>query len=179
MNEKLATTTIDILKIPIGSLSKFETKQLYEYLVEANKQLEEAKRLKQWLHSAIALKYEPFVSAKRRRMEKDSGVIDLEEPNFKVTNDIPRKIEWRQDILGKIVCQFLLQGGNLSDYVEVYYHIPEEKYESLPEEIKHKVKPARIIKLGNPVYKITKLNIKASNSNFEIATLNELGGYYE
>ena len=55
MNAKTPIAAIDILNVPIGSLSKFEISRLYEYLVAANKRLEEAKRLKEWIHSAIAL----------------------------------------------------------------------------------------------------------------------------
>lgn len=146
----------DILNVSIGSLTKYETKQLYEYLTEANKRLDEAKKFREWIHSAIALKYDPFVKAKRLRMEKDCGIIHIDEQNFKITNDIPKKTLWRQDILGKLLAGFVAKGGNIPDYVEVTYHIPEAKYNALPEKIKHQVNAARIIRLGNPVYKITK-----------------------
>ncbi|HJD59783.1 MAG TPA: hypothetical protein LFW20_03850, partial [Rickettsia endosymbiont of Omalisus fontisbellaquei] len=121
MKENVPTTAIDIATIPIGSLSKFETKRLYEYLIEANKKLDEAKKLKQWLPSAIALKYDPYMNAKRLRMEKDSGIIHIDEQHFKITNDIPKKVEWRQDILGKLLAGFVAKGGNIPDYVEVTY----------------------------------------------------------
>ncbi|WP_040257267.1 hypothetical protein [Rickettsia hoogstraalii] len=169
----------DILNVPIGSLAKFETKQLYEYLTEANKRLDEAKKFKDWLHSAIALKYDPFVKAKRKRMEKDTGIIHIDESNFKITNDVPKKVEWRQDILGRLLADLIAKGGNMSDYVEITYHIPEAKYNSLSEKEKYKINAARIIRLGNPVYKITKQN----NSEFETITLDqfmlELEGSHE
>ncbi|HJD60042.1 MAG TPA: hypothetical protein LFW20_05265, partial [Rickettsia endosymbiont of Omalisus fontisbellaquei] len=146
----------DILNVPIGSLTKYETKQLYEYLTEANKRLDEAKKFREWIHSAIALKYDVFMKTKRQRLEKDSGIIHIDEQHFKITNDIPKKVEWRQDILGKLLAGFVAKGGNIPDYVEVTYHISEAKYNALPEKIKHQVNAARVIRLGNPVYKITK-----------------------
>jgi len=155
MKENIPSIAIDIANIPIGSLSKFKTKQLYEYLIEANKKLDEAKKLKQWLHSAIALKYDPHVEAKRRRLENYIDIIHIDEPDFKISCEVPKKVEWRQDILGRLLAGFIARGGNIPDYALVTYYIPDEKYDNLPQEIKYKFNAARIIKFGNPVYKIT------------------------
>jgi hypothetical protein len=172
-------TTDNILNVPIGSLTKYETKQLYEYLTEANKRLGEAKKFREWIHSAIALKYDVFMKTRRQRLEKDTGIIHIDEPDFKITNDVPKKVEWNQDILGKLLAGFVAKGGNIPDYVEVTYHISEAKYNALPEKIKHQLNAARIIKLGKPIYKLTKLD----DTNIERITLDqfmlELEGYYE
>ena len=166
MNEKRPIAAIDILNVPIGSLAKFETKRLYEYLVEATKKCEEARRLKQWLHAAIALKFDPYIGAKRHRLEKYIDIIYLEDSNFKISNEVPKKIEWRQDVLARLLASFVAKGGNIPDYVEVSYHIPEAKYEALPQELKYKFNAARIIKLGNPVYKIIKVKKGLREDNY-------------
>lgn len=87
-------TTDNIFNMPIGNLAKCETKQLYEYLTEITQRLDQAKKMKDWIHSAIALKYDVFMEAKRRLLEKDTGVIHIDEPDFKITNDVPKKVEW-------------------------------------------------------------------------------------
>lgn len=151
-------TTDNILNVPIGSLAKYETNQLYELFTEAIGKLDQAKKMKEWLHFAIALKYDVFVNAKRKRLEKDTGIIHIDEPDFKITNDVPKKVEWNQKLLGKVAGELIMKGANLADYIEVIYHIPEAKYNTLPQYIKELVNPSRIIKLGNPVYKITRLS---------------------
>lgn len=149
-------TTDNILNVPIGNIAKYETKQLYELLTEATGKLDQAKKMRQWMHSAIALKYDVFMKTKRQRLEKDTGIIHIDEPDFKISNDVPKKVEWNQKLLGKVAGELVIKGTNLSDYIEVTYHIPEAKYNTLPLYIKDMVNPARIIKLGNPDYKITK-----------------------
>jgi|GEM_PF-4218768 len=37
-------TTDNIFNVPIGSLAKYETKQLYEYLTEITQKLDQAKK---------------------------------------------------------------------------------------------------------------------------------------
>ncbi len=150
-------TRSDILNIPIGKLAKYPVEDLYNLFFQSLETLEQAKRLKQWLHSAIALKYDVFIQAKRRRMEKYTGAIHLEENGFTITNDLPKKVEWQQDMLAKIVDNLLAPDDSLSSYIEIYYHIPEVKYNNLPQNIKNMLAPARVIKLGNSVYKLTKL----------------------
>ncbi|MDN3029941.1 MAG: hypothetical protein QMO91_00965 [Candidatus Tisiphia sp.] len=157
MTKQLINTPSDILNIPIGKLAKYPVEDLYDLFFKSIETLEQAKQLKQWLHSAIALKYDVFIQAKRRRMEKDTGTIHLEDNGFTITNDLPKKVEWQQDILAKIVDNLLAPNDSLYSYIEIYYHIPEVKYNNLPQNIKNMLAPARVIKLGNSVYKLTKL----------------------
>ncbi|MCC8483906.1 MAG: hypothetical protein LN561_05115 [Rickettsia endosymbiont of Labidopullus appendiculatus] len=157
MTKQLINTPSDILNIPIGKLAKYPVEDLYNLFFQSLEILEQAKLLKQWLHSAIAMKYDVFIQAKRRRMEKDTGIIRLEENGFTITNDLQKKVEWQQKPLAKIIGNLLASDGNLSNYIEIYYHIPEVKYNNLPQNIKNILAPARVIKLGNSVYNLTKL----------------------
>ncbi|WP_342270114.1 hypothetical protein [Rickettsia endosymbiont of Orchestes rusci] len=168
--KKELTTDINILKVPIGLLAKYDVEDLHRHLVKAIEELEKAKRLKQWLQGAIALKYKARIQNKRNYCGEDTGVISLEDRGFKVTSDVPKQVEWRQSVLSKIAGNILARGGKLSDYIEVHYHVPEAKYNNLPQVFKDMLLPARIIRHGNPVYKLTKLN----DDKFEIVTLDQI-----
>ena len=113
-----------------------------------------------------SLKYDPYIAAKRHRLEKYIDIVHIEVPNFRISSEVPKKVEWRQDALGRILAGFVAKGGNIPDYVEVTYHIPEAKYEALPQELKYKVNAARIIKIGNPIYKITKVQKEIREENY-------------
>ncbi|WP_341792988.1 hypothetical protein [Rickettsia endosymbiont of Ceutorhynchus obstrictus] len=149
--------------MPIGLLAKYDVEDLHRHLVQATEELEKAKRLKQWLQSAIALKYEARIQNKRLYLEKDTGVVHYEDKGFKITSDVPKKVEWQQSVLSKIAGNILARGGKLSDYIEVHYHVPEAKYNSLSQVFKDMLLPARIIRLGNPVYKLTRLDKEGLN----------------
>lgn len=157
MNEAQISTN-EILHIPIGSLAKYEVSKLYSLLSQATKELEQTKRVKQWIESAISLKYQEHVAAKRLRLEKDTGIINLEDNGYKVTSDVTKKVEWDQAKLSKIAATIAVSGGKISDYVESYYTVPENKYNSWSQSVKNMFAPARTLKLGNPTYKLTKLH---------------------
>ena len=160
--EETKLTIQDILHIPIGVVAKYNPKDLYQLVAEVSTQLEQAKRTKQWLESAIALKYEEQIRAKRLRLEKDTGTIHLEDNGFKLTTEVLKKVEWDQSKLAKIVATIVVNGGVLSDYVESYYHVPESKYNGWSETVKNLFAPARTLTLGKANYKLTKLNSKVS-----------------
>lgn len=121
----------NVLHVPIGSLAKYPIQDLYQLLQQVSEQLEQAKKTKEWLLSAISLKYGEYVSAKRLRLEKDTGVIHLEDNGFKISCDVVKKVEWNQQKLAKIATDILVNGGNLSEFVETYYTVPEAKYKNI------------------------------------------------
>jgi hypothetical protein len=160
---KKELTDIDIFKVPIGLLAKYDVEDLHRHLLQATEELEKAKRLKEWLQGAIGLKYKARIQNKRLYLEKDTGVVHYEEGGFRITSDVPKKVEWQQSVLSKIAGNILARGGKLSDYIEVHYHVPEAKYNSLPQVFKDMLLPARIIRHGNPVYKLTRLDKEGLN----------------
>lgn len=157
MNQEQVTIK-EILHIPIGQLAKYKVEDLYHLMSQASEELERVKRTKQWIESAISLKYEEHIKAKRLRLEKDTGVIHLEDNGFKISNDIPKKVEWDQQKLAKVATTIAINGGDLSDYLETHYTVSENKYNNWSSEIKSLFASARVLKLGKPTYKLAKLD---------------------
>ncbi|WP_375331661.1 hypothetical protein [Candidatus Tisiphia endosymbiont of Temnostethus pusillus] len=148
----------NVLHVPIGSLAKYQIQDLYQLLQQVSEQLEQAKKTREWLLSAISLKYGEHVRAKRLRLEKDTGIIHLEDNGFKISCDVVKKVEWDQQKLAKIATDILVNGGNLNDFVETYYNVLEAKYNSWSSTIKNIFEPARTLKLGKPIYKLNRLD---------------------
>ncbi|WP_341761062.1 hypothetical protein [Candidatus Tisiphia endosymbiont of Thecophora atra] len=148
----------NVLHIPIGSLAKYQIQDLYQLLQQVLEQLEQAKKAREWLLYAISLKYGEHIRAKRLRLEKDTGVIHLEDNGFKISCDVVKKVEWDQQKLAKIATDILINGGNLSDFVETYYNVLEAEYNSWSSTIKKIFEPARTLKLGKPIYKLNRLD---------------------
>lgn len=160
MREIKSISLNEILHIPIGKLSGYEVWHLQDLLEQSTEKLELAKRQREWLLSAISLKYHERVNAKRLRLEKDSGVIHLEDDGFKVSCDIAKKVEWDQTKLGEIAANIMTSGGNLADYIDIHYNVPESRYRSWAGGVQNIFAPARTVKLGTPVYKLTKLGLE-------------------
>lgn len=153
------TTTIsNIINVPIGSIAKYEVNELYFLCHQISEQLEQLKRTKEWVESAIALKYEEQIKAKRLRLEKDAGIVHLEDGSFKLISDIPKKVIWDQEKLARIIKDIEASNANPAEYIETSHKILESKYNGWSEAMRNIFLPARTIKLGKPIYKLTKLN---------------------
>jgi hypothetical protein len=143
--------------VPIGELAKSAIADLYRLHGEAKTNLEGARRLKEWIESAIALKYEEKAKAKRLRFVKDTGIIHLEDNGFKVSCDVAKKVEWDQQKLAKIASDIMTSGGNLDDYIEIHYNVSERTYNSWSEPLRNVFNSARSVRLGRPTYKLVRL----------------------
>jgi hypothetical protein len=157
MSEQLIKNRNEMLHVPIGTLAKYRAEELYKLLFQISEELEKVKRTKQWIEAAIAMKYEEQICAKRLRLEKDSGVIHLEDDGFRVTADVSKKVEWNQELLTKVVGDIAIKGGAVADYALTHYSIPERWYSSWSEGVRSMFLPARIVKLGKPTYKLVRL----------------------
>jgi hypothetical protein len=147
----------EISQIPIGTLASYRPEQLHDLLAEARKELERAKTTKQWIEAAISLKYQEQVQAKRLRLEKDSGIIHLEDDGFKISCDVVKKVEWDQEALAKVAERIALGGGIVSNYMQTCYKISERDYKNWSTGIQTLFSPARSIRLANPTYELVQL----------------------
>src|SRR4051812_24480312 len=93
------TAVQEITHIPIGELAQYRPYKLYELQEAVNQELLDIKKARQWLEAAINLKYEKAVSAKRLRLEKESGVIHIDDEDYRITCDIKKKVTWEQGVL--------------------------------------------------------------------------------
>ena len=56
-------SAMSIIHVPIGSLANYQAEQLYDLLKQAKQELSRAQITKEWLESAIALKYSEEINA--------------------------------------------------------------------------------------------------------------------
>ena len=128
----------DVKHVAIGDLAKLPAETLYLLIKQAKEKLEEAKLTHDWLTSVLSLKYEESVLAKRQRLTKETGIIHIEDGDYKLTNDVPKKPEWDQNKLLQIIAGIQKQGDDPSEYVTIKttYKVPESKYQAWPDSIK-------------------------------------------
>lgn len=151
-------TLEEMMKMPIGDISKLSPKQLCELLHDANNALVNAKKIKQWIEAAVAMKYEEMIRAKRQRLEKDTGTIHIEDNGFKLTTDVAKKPVWDQEKLAGIVAKIKNEGDDPAEYVETSYKVSENKFKAWPKLIKKVFEPARTLKTGNPTYSLAPID---------------------
>jgi hypothetical protein len=158
MSEQLIKNRSEMLHVPIGTLAKYRAEELHRLLFQVSEELERVKRTRQWIEAAIAMKYEEQICAKRLRLEKDSGVIHLEDDGFRVTGDVAKKVEWDQKKLQKVIADLMAKGVQIDNYVDTIYHVPESKFNEWSTTLQSVFTIARNVKHGTAKYKLTKLN---------------------
>ena len=148
-------TISEVPNIPIGTLATLTPDQLLCLQEQAEANLQNAKRLKDWLDSSVSLKYRDIASTIRKLDYKDSGTIHFTDGDYKITCVVAKRIEWNQQKLKDVVSAIKEHGDNPAEYVEISYKVPEAKYNAWPEHIKNIFKPARIFKLSKESFAIT------------------------
>ena len=152
INDKIQLS--EVPNIPVGELASLPPTQLLSLQKQSYEHLQKAKRLKEWLDSSIALKYQNQALNVRNIKDKTTGTIHFNDGNCKVTSILAKKVEWDQVKLKEAVLNIKESGDNPYEYVAISYKISETKFNSWPEHIKRVFRPARILKLGKENFKI-------------------------
>ena len=156
-------TLNQVSNIHIGELADLPIHQLVKLQKQAANHLDKAKRLKDLIDGAITIKYQNQSVDIRQRQDKQTGTINFEDGDFKISSNIPKKIEWDQKKLKEVISEIKEMGDNPYEYVNVSYKISETKYNAWPEYIKKFFRPARLLKTGKENFKIEAVNKEVGN----------------
>ena len=152
------TLTIESARhITIGELSELEISKLVSLQKDSIANLDQAKRLKDWLDSAISLKYQNIVTDIRQNQDKVTGTIHFNDGNFKVTSVVTKRVDWDQSKLKEAVSEIKEFGDNPYEYVTIAYKLSETKFNAWQEYIKKFFRPARILKTSKETFKIEEI----------------------
>lgn len=151
MNESLKS----ILGLPVFELAAKPAAELLQLSEAARLELEQVKSLKEFIDGAIGYKYVSQVTQMRTEQGKDNGVVHLLDDGVKVSADLPKRVSWDQKQLKAIADKITAQGEDPTEYLEVSYKVAERKYSAWPDTIRKAFEPARTLKTGKPVYKLS------------------------
>lgn len=129
-------------------ISKLSIKELNDLLAEAGEVLAVAKKSKLRLDAAIQSKYGEKVGGLRESLEKESGVVRIEDSGFSVSADRPKNISWDQKKLAEIAEKIRFGGEDPNEFIEISYKVSERKYSAWPSNLKKSFTPARTLKYG-------------------------------
>ncbi|MBF0182238.1 MAG: hypothetical protein HQM03_19655 [Magnetococcales bacterium] len=152
MNSAIPIHTLP--ELPTAQLAEFDVALLASLLEQAEAHLNRAKTIKASLDEAIAHRYGDRAALVRNENNKPTGIIRFDDGPFVVITDLPKKPEWDQEKLAKLVGQIQTEGDNPADYVEVSYRVLESRYNAWPTSLRKFFEAARTLKVGKPTFKI-------------------------
>ena len=139
-----------IRNVPIGEIAQLPAEHLALLQEDAAAALDAGKRLKEWIDSAIALRFADHAQALRREAGRDTGTIRFEQDGVTVVADLPKRVDWDQDRIAKLVERIRAGGDDPSQYVDIAIKVPERKYTAWPDHIRTQFEPARTVRTGKP-----------------------------
>ena len=145
----------DISAMPVGEIAALPTAQLALLQEDAEAALKDAKTLKDWIDGAIGLRFAEKAQGLRRDAGKDTGTVRLVEDGVIVIAELPKHVDWDQAQLGAMVERIRAAGDDPTEYVDIAFKVPERKYAAWPEAIRRSFEPARTVRTGRPVFKLS------------------------
>ncbi|WP_263080094.1 hypothetical protein [Endozoicomonas sp. Mp262] len=148
----------ELMAITAQSVSELAAKPAADLMALSRKvraELDRIKSLMTFIEGAIDYKYSDDVVKLRTESGKENGVVHLQDAGVKVSADLPKRVSWDQKQLKAIAEKIAAQGGDPTEYLDVTYKVAERKYTAWPESIRKAFEPARTLKTGKPVYKLS------------------------
>ena len=145
----------DVGAMPIADIIQLPAEHLALLQEDASVNLEAAKRLKDWIDGAITHRYAERAINARRTEHKDTGTIRFLDDTVTVVADLPKKIDWDQDLIAEVIERIRAGGDDPAEYVEISFKVPERKYTAWPESIRATFAPARTVKTGKQTFRLT------------------------
>lgn len=128
----------DIAQLPVELLAILQR--------ETEEALRRAKVAKARLDAALTVRYATRAAEERQARRKDTGTVRFDDGDFTVVADLPKRVDWDQDRLGKIVERIRGSGDDPAQYVEIAIKVPERKYAAWPDNIRAVFEPARTVR---------------------------------
>jgi hypothetical protein len=140
--------------MPIGEIAALPADLLAVLQDEAEDAAKAARQLADWLNGAIALRYADRAAAARRDEGKDTGTVRPDDGEVTVIADLPKRVDWDQATLEKMVARIRAAGDDPAEYVETNFRVSERKYAAWPTAIREGFEAARTVKPGKPTFRL-------------------------
>jgi hypothetical protein len=155
MTDKNMITLEQLRRVPMGELSSLSASQLARLQEEAVTAVSSAKLTKELLDGILNRKYGDQAAEFRHLLGKDFGTVRFDDDGITIISDLPKKPVWDQKQLSSIVQTIQEAGDDPSEYVDTAFKVSESKYKAWPEHIRRTFEPARTLKSGKAIFKLT------------------------
>jgi len=151
-------TLEQLRSMPVGQIAALNSSQLARLQADAIKQIGSAKLTKDLLDGVLNHKYGDKAAEFRHSQGKDFGSVRFDDGDITVISDLPKKPVWDQKQLSAIVLKIQEAGDDPSEYVDTAFKVSESKFKAWPAHIRKTFEPARTLKAGKAVFKLTSKN---------------------
>jgi hypothetical protein len=146
---------------PASELADFEPGLLLDLKLQAAEAVAAARAQAEKIDQALDIRYGKRAAEQRFAAGKDTGTVTLTEGPVRISCEVPKKVEWDQAALGKIVERIRAAGEEPAEFVEISYRVSESKYTAWPASMRASFDSARTLKPGKSVFRLSLTEGKA------------------
>ena len=84
---------------------------------------------------------------------KETGSVHITVDGVKITETVPKRVEWDQDKLAELFAKIMQHGDKPFNYMRMELTVPEKLYDAMAPGVQDLFTDARTIKYGKPTYK--------------------------
>jgi hypothetical protein len=143
-----------LLDLSLDAIAGLPADQLALLQTESNEASAQAKKLKEHLDTALDLKYGGRAGEQRRATGKDTGTARVDDGEFVVVADLPKRVKWSQARLSAIAERIRSSGEDPAEYLTTELSVSERSYAAWPSNIRAAFEPARTVETGKPTYRL-------------------------
>lgn len=140
---------------PASELANFAPDLLLDLKLQAAEAVAAARAQADKIDQALDIRYGKRAAEQRFAVGKDTGTVTLSEGAVRISCEVPKKVEWDQAALGKIVERIRGAGEDPAEFVEISYRVSEAKYTAWPASLRASFDSARTLKPGKPVFRLS------------------------
>jgi len=115
---------------------------------EIDARLKHDKAIKARFDGVLVHRYAARAGEERQAAGKDTGAVRLEDGDFTIVADLPKRIAWDQAQLASMADRIRTAGDDPSEYIDTTFKVPERKYNAWPDYLRRDFELARTVKPG-------------------------------
>jgi len=144
----------DLADLPIGDIAALPPEILCDLQDAAADAAAHLKRLRERLEAGIAQRYGAQAEAARMEQGKSSGTVRVEDGDFVIVADLPKKVTWNQDHLARMALRIADAGEYPAAYLEITYRVPERRFTAWPDALRDGFAAARTETTAKPTFRL-------------------------
>ena len=113
-----------------------------------------AKALDDKIVAVLDRKYGDQAKALRENKGVNTGTVRLDDGEFVVTADLPKKVGWSDAGLAEVEAKLLADGKPVQEYIAIKRTVPERGYTNWPSDVRALFEPHRTLSTGRPSFTI-------------------------
>jgi hypothetical protein len=138
----------DMLNMPTGELAQMPVALLAVLQAELDHAGKQLKAATARFGTALEVRYATRAAEARRACGKDTGTVRLVDGDYTVVADLPKRVDWDQEVLAQIARNIADSGEDPAEFIDTKLSVSERKYGALPEAWRKGFEPARTVRSG-------------------------------